>query len=266
MATTQDIPYWATDVGKAAAGAGPTAEQDAQERIRRQREAALQQSFYGAQQGAQLAGQRQYETQQGDVGYAREQASPQYQMGEYQVGQAQRSPYQKGTDAGTALRALQESSGLNLLGSYSATGTGGFGGGDGGAGSAPRVSMPDTAAANAAIFARAKDRAGEIARSALQGLQGEMAGRGLLGSGIAADQTRQIVERGAGGLQEVGREQAIQDALNLARRGEMQYQGDITQRGQDLSAYEAQAARDAALRAQQMQGLLSVINSAGILY
>ena len=265
MATTASIPYEFTDAGRLAA-TGTTAEQEAQERLRRQREAALQGSFYGAQQGAQLAGQRQYETQQGDVGYAREQASPTYQLGEYQVGQARRTPTQKGTDAGTALRALQESSGLNLLGSSSMTGAGRGAGGAGGAGAVPRVGLPDTAAANAAIFARAKDQAGEIARSALQGLQGEMAGRGLLGSGIAADQTRQIVERGAGGLQEVGREQAIQDALNLARRGEMQYQGDITQRGQDLAAYEAQAARDAALRAQQMQGLLSVINSAGILY
>jgi len=169
----------------------------------------------------------------------------------------QRTGAQKGYNAGEALKALQEASGLNLLGSYSSEGGGGAGGG-----ALPRVSMPDTSAARAAAFGRAKDQAGQTARAAITGLRGEMAGRGLLGSGIEGGETANIVGRAAGGVQEVTREQAIQDALAAGRAGEVGYQGDITQRGQDLATRQAEEAR----RAQAMQGLLSVINSSGMLY
>ena len=187
-----------------------------------------------------------------------------------ETGGMQRTGAQKGTNAGQALKALQEASGLDLLGSSSSAGFGAWGGaGDGLGGTAPQVSMPDTSAARNAIFARAKDQAGQTARAALTGLQGEMAGRGLLGSGIEGSEMANIIGQAAGGVNEVTREQAIQDALAAARAGEVGYQGSITQRGQDLTARgQNLSARDAdaARRAQSIQGLLSVINSSGMLY
>src|SRR3990167_7770732 len=132
-----------------------------------------------------------------------------------ETGGMQRTGAQKGTNAGQALKALQEASGLDLLGASSSAGVGAWGGaGDGLGGTAPQVSMPDTSAARNAIFARAKDQAGQTARAALTGLQGEMAGRGLLGSGIEGSEMANIIGQAAGGVNEVTREQAIQDALD----------------------------------------------------
>lgn len=160
----------------------------------------------------------------------------------------------KGKNAGEALKALQDASGLNLLGSSGVSGVGG--------GLPSTISMPDTSAARTAAFGRAKDQSGQTARAAIDALRGEMAGRGLLGSGIEGGRTAEIVGQAAQGSNEVSREQAIQDAANAARMGEMQYQGGITQRGQDISALEAEKAR----QAQAMQGLLSMVNSSGLLY
>ena len=173
-----------------------------------------------------------------------------------ETGGFQRTGAQKGTNAGQALKALQEASGLNLLGSGSSSGFGGAGGAG-----VPRISMPDTTAANAAVFARAKDQAGETARAALTGLRGEMAGRGILGSGIEGGETANIIGQAAGGVNEITREQAIQDAANQARLAGTQYQGDITQRGQDINNQQSAAAR----QQQMIQGLLSVLPP-GMLY
>jgi hypothetical protein len=165
---------------------------------------------------------------------------------------------QKGTNAGEALRALAETTGLPLLG---ASGMFGAGGGAGG-GSIAREQMPDTTGAVNAAFARGKDQAGLNARAALTGLQNEMAGRQMLGSGAEAGQTRQIIEHGAAGINEMNREQAIQDANMAGQRASEVYQGNITQRGQDMQAKQAEMAR----LAKMQEGLLSVINSSGLLY
>lgn len=216
--------------------------------------AQREQEFARRQQQQQdIEGQRRYETSVGNIAYGRETASPAYQMGQYQVGQARRTPQQKGTDVGTALRALQESSGLPLLGSGSSTG---FGVGGAGGTGVPRVNAPDNAAAQAAVFARAKDQAGATARAALTGLQGEMAGRGLLGSGIEAAGTGEVIGRAGQGVNEVTREQAIQQAINQAQMTQLGYQGDITQRGQDIQSQLADRAR----QQQMIQGLLSVFS------
>ena len=173
------------------------------------------------------------------------------------TGKMRRTGKQKGTEAGQALKALQEASGLNLLGSSNASG-----GGGGGVGSLPPVAFPDTSAANAAVFGRAKDQAGQTARASLTALQNQMASRGILGSGIEGGNTARIIGEAAGGANEITREQAIQDAKAGNTRAAQEYQGRITQRGQDISAAQANAAR----QQQTLQGLLSVINSSGILY
>lgn len=182
-----------------------------------------------------------------------------------ETGGFQRTGAQKGTNAGEALKALQSSSGLNLLGSFNADGSG-AGGPGGPGGPVPHVGPADPTAANAAAFARAKDQAGETARGALTGLTSQLGAHGQLGSGAGARATGGIVNRAAQGSNEITREQAIQGVDTNNRFAETNYQGDITQRGQDLAAQEAAANRSAQLRAQQMQGLLSVINSSGLLY
>ena len=164
----------------------------------------------------------------------------------------------KGTEAGRALKALSEASGLNLLGSSSASGVGG----GGGVGSLPPIAMPDTSAANTAAFGRAKDQAGQTTRASLTALRDEMAARGLRGSGIEGAEVGNTIARGAAGVNEFTREQAIQDARNLTDRASQEYQGRIVQRGQDLSAAQANAAR----QQQSIQGLLELIGGRGILY
>lgn len=269
MPTSQSIPFAYTDAGRAAQGQQNTEREESRRRYAAQLadlQTRNQQSLTQAQRQQDVEGQRRYETNVGNIAYGRETASPAYQMGQYQVRQANRSPVQKGTDAGAALRALQESSGLNLLGFGSGTVAGAGVGGTGGGAGVPRVNAPDNAAAQAAIFARAKDQAGATARAALTGLQGEMASRGILGSGIEAAGTGEIIGRAGQGVNEVTRDQAIQQAANQARLAELGYQGDITQRGQDIAVQQAQAARQAALQQQWMQGLLGAINTTGLLY
>lgn len=151
----------------------------------------------------------------------------------------------------------------------------GAGGAGGGVGRAPAGVAPvDTTAANAAIFARAKDQVGQTAQGALTGLRSALAGRGLLGSGAESRGTQNVVTAGLGELGDVSREQAIKGADVAQRTAETNYAGgltqrgqDITMRGQDLAAQEArnrlaieQAQRQAETRASALQGLLGALS------
>ena len=108
-----------------------------------------------------------------------------------------------------------------------------------GPGSSPYVQHgaigSDEAAARAAAFARAKDQAGKIASSSLRGLQEAMSARGLTGSGIDALQQAGVIQSAANPLQELTRDQLMQDLNRAADIADLSYQGAITQRGQDLS-------------------------------
>jgi len=108
-------------------------------------------------------------------------------------------------------------------------------------------------AAQAAQFARAKELAGQNALAALQSFQGAMADRGLTGSTgptLESGGIERILGSAAGGVQDVIREQMLAGLQRAAQIADMQYQGGITQRGQDIS---------------RQQALLSLINS-GTLY
>ena len=111
-----------------------------------------------------------------------------------------------------------------------------------GAGALPpeRLAPPDTSEAEKATFNRAKDQQGLITRSALSGLQGSLAGRGMLGSGLEGRETGKIVQQGAGELGNLSREQAIQHAALGQKNAEAAFAGGITQRGQDISAQQNQ--------------------------
>lgn len=106
----------------------------------------------------------------------------------------------------------------------------------GGAGKVPGpIKAPDTSAASAAAFARAKDQVGQIARGAVTGLRSTM---GASGRGQSRPMSNAI-NHGVGQLGEVSRDQAIKDA-DLAEQNELaRYNGEVTMRGQDVAAQNA---------------------------
>jgi hypothetical protein len=125
-----------------------------------------------------------------------------------------------------------------------------------------RIGAPDMAAAQAAQFARAKDQAGEVARSALAGLRSQLGGRNLLGSGAELRGMANVANRGVAQLGELSRDQAIQGSEANQQAALANFQGQITQRGQDIgaqqwvnqfNAQQQQAAQEFAMRQQEQQ-------------
>jgi len=121
-----------------------------------------------------------------------------------------------------------------------------------------KIELPDTSAAQANLFARAKDKVGLQTQGSMAALRSALAGRGMLGGGAEVRGAQNILTAGQGQLGDVTREQAIQEGQRLTDFAKMGYEGSITQRGQDITArgqdIDAQtAARDAALRAAQTQ-------------
>lgn len=122
-----------------------------------------------------------------------------------------------------------------LMGSFAGgVGSNGQGGGNFVAPIQPDVAG-ETAAQNTAL-ARAKDIAGSTGRAALNSLQDVMGGRGITGSGLAANGAGGVINQAAGQIGDVNRGQLIQ-AMQLAReRASQNYTGQIAQRGQNLGA------------------------------
>lgn len=103
-----------------------------------------------------------------------------------------------------------------------------------GMGGAPDSIAAEEENARTAAFARAKDQAGLIGRSALTALQGQMAGRGMSHSGSANSATGQVINQGATQLGDVNREQAINTAANARARASEKLANDTTRRGQNI--------------------------------
>ena len=93
-----------------------------------------------------------------------------------------------------------------------------------------------------AIFARAKDKAGQLAASSLTALRNSMAANNTLGSGIERGETRRVLSDTNQNLGETVREQAIQELGQRQHEADTQYQGRITQRGQNMQARQASLA------------------------
>lgn len=108
----------------------------------------------------------------------------------------------------------------------------------GGAGTPARVTGDDSAwdAMLAAQMGKAKDTAAAAVGAARKGMMDNMARRGISGSGIEAKQDMGIQLAGAGQIGAAGRENAIQRARRTADVSDRNYAGDITQRGQDITA------------------------------
>ncbi len=112
-----------------------------------------------------------------------------------------------------------------------------------------------------AAFGAAKSKAGAMGRSALQGLDSEMAARGISGSGT---QGRGLVDRLAAATNPLSDVNVAQlgENTNIAQHNQdlgataagQQFQGGIAERGQNLAAAEdsAQLAQTAALAKRQM--------------
>ena len=106
-------------------------------------------------------------------------------------------------------------------------------------------------AARAAAFARAKEQAGNTANAALASLKGLYEQSGTMGSTMEAAKAGQIIGGAGAGVNEFTREQLMADLARAADIADMQYQGGITQRGQNLGAQQA---------------LFALMNNAGVIY
>lgn len=91
----------------------------------------------------------------------------------------------------------------------------------------------DEAAARAAAFGRAKDQTGLVTRSAVDSLRSLYAGTG--NTGAQRQGLENIVAGGAGALNEFTRDQLMSDLERAGDVSDMVYQGNITQRGQDIN-------------------------------
>ena len=126
------------------------------------------------------------------------------------------------------------------------------------------------ASAQRAVFGRAKDRAGQIASSALSGLRSALASRGVLGSGMETQGTVDAAMQGAGLIADTSREEAIQEAQRGERAREFQTQAqlqqrgqDISQRGQDLGQILGVRGQDITQRGQDVSASLGGLQAAG---
>jgi hypothetical protein len=114
------------------------------------------------------------------------------------------------------------------------------GGGAGGAVPSLQYGGPQYDAARAAAFGRAKDTMGDIAKAKLTSLHEATAGRGISGGGLEGSMIAgDVINPAAGGLNELTREQYIQDLGNAQETARMNYQGGIQQRGQNMSTLPA---------------------------
>lgn len=103
------------------------------------------------------------------------------------------------------------------------------------------IQLPDTQAATNAAFASAKDKSGQIARSSIDSLRGELGATGNLGGGAEVEGVRQQVNNASGIEAEAARAGEMKNADLAADFAKTRYGGEITQRGQDVAAQEAAA-------------------------
>lgn len=105
----------------------------------------------------------------------------------------------------------------------------------------PSVAAADPTAANAATFASAKDQAGETGRSTIDSMNGLLGAAGMLGGGAQAAGTLAAVEQAAQGSNDVTRQNAVSDVATNNAIAQTNQAAQLTERGQDISAEQAQA-------------------------
>ncbi len=107
--------------------------------------------------------------------------------------------------------------------------------------SVPGVAPIDMTASNNATYAHARDVAGQEGRSQVDSLQGLMGAAGQLGGGAQAQGLRDVVENAAGQVGEVNRGLAQTNAGQALEVAKANQASSLAQRGQNISAQEAQA-------------------------
>ena len=107
----------------------------------------------------------------------------------------------------------------------------------------PRASLDpilaDETAARGAAFARAKEMAAQTARASLSSLEDVSAERGLMGSTIEAGEQGRAIGGARADINDFLREELMSDTKRAENVRNLRYQGDITQRGQDLSRQQS---------------------------
>lgn len=146
--------------------------------------------------------------------------------------------------------------GLTAAASAAAPTSGGSNNGSGSTGYA-HLAPVDTSAAEAASFNKAKDAVGQTTSGALTGLRSALASRGMLGSGLEERGTASAINAGAGQLGDVSRQQAVTRADEAQKNAETNFQGGITQRGQDLSKATADNSLAGSLAIAGQQGAIT---------
>lgn len=180
-----------------------------------------------------------------------------------------RTPTSLGQDAGASINGLTSTLNGFGLGSSGGSTSGGYAGGTpaqvgapsassfGAGGASPytppatitgsglmssigHVNGPDNTAANAAAFASAKDQVGQSARGALTGLAGAMAGRGIVGSGVEGRGQVGVINSGQQQLADTSRAIATHQSDQAEANALASYNGDVSQRGQDINSLNTQ--------------------------
>lgn len=111
--------------------------------------------------------------------------------------------------------------------------------------SGPRVSRTEGPSAEqeqakrGAAFARAKETAGQNARASMQTLQDVVDERGLMGSSVEAGQAGAIIGGAADETGDFLREQAIGEADQATHVADIEYQGQVAQRAQEMARKQA---------------------------
>lgn len=167
--------------------------------------------------------------------------------------------------------ALYDSVTGGLSGSLSGSGTGGAFSGSGATsgGSTAQIgpiAMQDTSAADAAGLAIAKDKVGKSSAASLRGLREAMGSRGMLGSGQEGAQTEAIAEAGQGEMADTIRQQTKDNSDRTQRTAELNYQGGIQQRGQDIQAATTRAQQNQTVLLGLLQALGPMSGTGGVKY
>ena len=140
----------------------------------------------------------------------------------------------------------------------------------------PKVSMggiPDASAAQSAAFGAAKGRAGAMGRSAVDSLRSELAERGIMGGGTEARGLTDILASATNPLSDVNvaqQAESLQDVRRTqdiaAQQAAQQYQGGITQRGQDIQQQQFAAQQAQQRQLAQLQLLQNALSGLSRLY
>lgn len=117
-------------------------------------------------------------------------------------------------------------------------------------------------AANAAAFARAKDRIGLTGQGAMASLQREMSRRGLSGSGIEGAEMGDLVGGLRGQLGDVIRDQTIEDIKRNAQLDDRDFAALLGQRSDDLGFELTSRGQDITAEGQRASALPALISLA----